>query len=189
MCSTGGRIASTSLMKPFRKADDAMTIPSTIDVIDAVLGLHKFPHVLELREQRAKMKHLTQTSYIAAIRPAEPRNFSYGMRAALAARMAGLWKSTELRAHYVDLLKDEATELRSVADPAFTPDDSNIRLATIVSHVDLVTLSPKEATRANIERLKAAGLDDADIVTLAGIIAFVNYQVLVVAGLKMLRDN
>ena len=32
-------------------------------------------------------------------------------------------------------------------------------------------------------------LDDADIVTLAGIIAFVNYQVLVVAGLKMLRDN
>ena len=50
-------------------------------------------------------------------------------------------------------------------------------------------VSPKEATRANIEKLTTAGLDDRDIVTLAGLIAFVNYQVLVVAGLKMLRDN
>lgn len=166
-----------------------MTIHSPIDVIDAVLGLEKFPHVLRLREQRAKMKHLTQTSYVAAIHPSEPRNFSYGLRAALAARMAGLWKSTELRAHYVDLLKGEATELQSVADPEFKSGDGDMRLATILAHVDLVTLSPKEATRANIEKLEAAGLDDADIVTLAGIIAFVNYQVLVVAGLKMLRDN
>lgn len=166
-----------------------MTIHSTIDVIDAVLGLEKYPHVLQLREQRAKMKHLTQTSYMAAIHPTEPRNFSYDLRAALAARMAGLWKSTELRAHYVDLLKTKRPELQSIADPAFKPDGRDIRLATILAHVDLVTLSPKEATRSNIEKLKAAGLDDADIVTLAGIIAFVNYQVLVVAGLKMLRDN
>lgn len=166
-----------------------MTIHSTIDVIDAVLGLEKFPHVLQLREQRAKMKHLTQTSYIAAIHPTEPRNFPYGLRAALAARMAGLWKSTELRAHYVELLKTEGPELQSIADPAFKPDDGDPWIATILAHVDMVTLSPKEATHTNIEKLKAAGLDDADIVTLAGIIAFVNYQVLVVAGLKMLRDN
>ena len=59
----------------------------------------------------------------------------------------------------------------------------------MLAHVDLVTLKPKEATRANIEALYAVGLDDRDIVTLAGLIAFVNYQVLVVAGLKMLRDN
>jgi uncharacterized protein YciW len=52
-----------------------------------------------------------------------------------------------------------------------------------------VTKNPKAATRDNIALLYAAGLDDRDIVTLAGIIAFVNYQVLVVAGLKMLRDN
>ncbi|MNL31175.1 hypothetical protein D3C87_1529500 [compost metagenome] len=52
-----------------------------------------------------------------------------------------------------------------------------------------MTKNPKAATRENIEKLYAAGLDDRDIVTLAGIIAFVNYQVLVVAGLKMLRDN
>jgi uncharacterized protein YciW len=168
-----------------------MTLHSTIDVIDAVLELEKFPHILKLREQRAKMKYLTQTSYGAAIHPVEPRHFSHDLRAALAARMAGLWKATELRAHYLNLLAKagSATDLHSVADPAFTPDESDKCLAAILAHVDLVTLSPREATRANIEKLEAAGLDDGDIVTLAGIIAFVNYQVLVVAGLKMLRDN
>ncbi len=52
-----------------------------------------------------------------------------------------------------------------------------------------MTLTPKNATRENIEKLYAVGLDDRDIVTLAGLIAYVNYQVLVVAGLKMMRDN
>ena len=161
------------------------------DVIDTVLGLDKFPELLKLREQRAKLKQLTQTSYEAALHPSEPRNFSYSLRAAIAARMAGLWKSTELGAHYASLLAGEGAtaELKAIADPGYRPDESDKRLATILAHVDLVTLAPKEATRANIEKLYDAGLDDRDIVTLAGLIAFVNYQVLVVAGLKMLRDN
>lgn len=77
----------------------------------------------------------------------------------------------------------------SIANPGNGAEGADTRLVAILAHVDLVTLSPKEATRANIEKLTAAGLDDRDIVTLAGLIAFVNYQVLVVAGLKMLRDN
>ena len=166
-----------------------MTADSTVDVIDTVLGLDKFPDLLKLREQRGKNKHLTQTSYTAALRPADPRNLSYGLRAALAARICHLWKSPELAGHYAGLLSGEEPEsdLPLIGDPAFTPDDA--RLAAMLAHVDLVTLSPKEATRANIDKLYAVGLDDRDIVTLAGLIAFVNYQVLVVAGLKMLRDN
>lgn len=76
-----------------------------------------------------------------------------------------------------------------IADPGHGAIVADPRLDAMLAHVDLVTLSPKEATRANVEKLSAAGLDDRDIVTLAGLIAFVNYQVLVVAGLKMLRDN
>lgn len=168
-----------------------MTASPAADVIDTVLGLDRFPDLKALREQRGKLKHLTQTSYEAALRPAEPRNFSYGMRAALAARMATLWKSGELAAHYRGLLDGEDPALSAIADPGTGPADADAdaRLSAILAHVDLVTLAPKEATRANIEKLAAAGLDDRDIVTLAGLIAFVNYQVLVVAGLKMLRDN
>ncbi|MGV8938285.1 MAG: CMD domain-containing protein [Allorhizobium sp.] len=168
-----------------------MTTVATVDVIDTVLGLDKHPDLLKLREQRGKLKQLTQTSYAAALLPADPRNFSQGLRAALAARISSLWTSAELTEHYKNLLagQDAATELALLADPAHQPDGTDARLAAITAHVDLVTLSPKEATRANIDKLSAAGLDDRDIVTLAGLIAFVNYQVLVVAGLKMLRDN
>lgn len=158
------------------------------DVIDTVLGLDRFPDLKALRDERAKLKHLTQTSYEAARRPAERGNFSYDERAALAARMAALWKADELAAHYNGLLENADAATRALADPAENG-QGDARLAAILAHVDLVTLSPKEATRGNIEALAAVGLDDRDIVTLAGLIAFVNYQVLVVAGLKMLRDN
>ncbi len=163
----------------------------TIDVIDTVLGLERFADVKALREQRSKLKHLTQTSYEAALRPTEERNFSYALRAALAARMAALWKSDELVAHYLELLRGEdgGAALGSVAKPGASIENESSRLAAIVAHIDLVTLSPKDATRASIQALVNAGLDDRDIVTLAGLIAFVNYQVLVVSGLKMLRDN
>lgn len=167
-----------------------MTVPPTTDVIDAVLGLDSSSPVLALRERRAKLKHFTQSSHDAALLPAEPGNFSYAMRAALAARIAGLWKSAELQDHYKAQLEEKGStpDLQSIADPALRPEGDK-RLVTMLAHVDLVTLKPKEATRANIEALYAVGLDDRDIVTLAGLIAFVNYQVLVVAGLKMLRDN
>ncbi|WHA43760.1 CMD domain-containing protein [Agrobacterium larrymoorei] len=167
-----------------------MTDTFTGDVIDNVLGLKPSDELFRLREQRAKMKHLTQTSYNAALRPAEPRNFSYALRAAIAARMSALWKADELQAHYLTALKSEnaSDDVVEIANPASaTPGD--VKLTTILAHVDLVTLSPKEATRANIDKLYAAGLDDRDIVTLAGLIAYVNYQILVVAGLKMMRDN
>ncbi|MGO4624814.1 CMD domain-containing protein [Ensifer sp. 2YAB10] len=168
-----------------------MTSPSTNDVIDTVLGLDRFPDLQALREQRAKLKHLSQTSYQAALRPVDSRNFSYALRAALAARMAALWKSQELSAHFRTLLESEegGSALLPIADPGHGAIVADPRLDAMLAHVDLVTLSPKEATRANVEKLSAAGLDDRDIVTLAGLIAFVNYQVLVVAGLKMLRDN
>lgn len=168
-----------------------MTTETTVDVIDKVLGLDPSSPLLALREQRAKLKHLTQTSYVAALHPADPRNFSYAERATLAARMAALWSSQELQAHYRDLATAEGAsgDVLSIADPAWTLADEASRLSVILRHVDLVTKNPKAATRENIEKLYAVGLDDRDIVTLAGIIAFVNYQVLVVAGLKMLRDN
>ena len=159
-------------------------------MIDRVLGLDESSDLLKLRERRSKLKHLTQTSYLAALRPAEPRNFSYALRAALAARMSALWKAKELHAHYIERLAEEGgSDYASFADPSSVLQHADPRLQAILNHVDLVTLTPKNATRENIEKLYAVGLDDRDIVTLAGLIAYVNYQVLVVAGLKMMRDN
>ncbi|GHC73100.1 CMD domain-containing protein [Limoniibacter endophyticus] len=160
------------------------------DVIDEVLGLKPGSALMALREKREKIKHLTQTSYKAALLPKEPRNFSYALRAALAARMAALWNTQELVSHYQALLDSHggADAVRPVADKSFDGGD-DARLRAILAHVDLVTRQPRAATRENIDKLYVVGLDDRDIVTLAGIIAYVNYQILVVAGLRMLRDH
>lgn len=168
-----------------------MREPSTADVIDSVLGLDPSSPIVKLRQQRADLKRLTQTSYEAALLPADPRNFSTAERAALAARMATLWNSAELAAHYRTLLESHGSTpaLVSVCDPATALATEDARLAAILRHVDLVTREPKAATRENIEVLLEVGLDDRDVVTLAGLIAFVNYQVLVIAGLRMLRDH
>ncbi|MBO1040903.1 CMD domain protein [Brucella pituitosa] len=168
-----------------------MTQDNTPDVINDVLQLTPQSPLAQLRAKRALIEKLTQTSYEAAIHPKQPRNFSYPYRAALAARIAKLWKSDDLAQHYDRLLDAEnaTDDLCQIAEPSWQPDAAEPRLSAIVAHTDLVSLNPKAATKANIETLKLAGLDDQDIVTLAGIIAFINYQVLMVAGLKMLRDN
>ncbi|MGH6859885.1 MAG: CMD domain protein [Phyllobacterium sp.] len=163
----------------------------TIDVVDDVLGLAGSSDLAALRDQRADIKRLTQSSYEAALHPREQGKFSYAERAALAGRMARLWKSHELAAHYDNVLHKQAGDEASlrISDPEKPLDGATDRLKAIVRHVDLVTLTPRQAEKADIGRLYAAGLDDRDIVTLAGLIAFVNYQILVTAGLRMLRDN
>ena len=55
--------------------------------------------------------------------------------------------------------------------------------------MDLVTRSPKDATKADIEALREAGLVDADIVRLAGLVAFVNYQLRVTAVLSVMGET
>jgi len=160
------------------------------DVIDMVASLDPDSPVAELRRRRPDLRRLSQTSYDAALRPQEPRNLSYAERAALAARMARLWKDEALERHYLDRLAAEGAGalVAAYADPATGP-DLGPRAAAILRHVDLVTLTPEKATRADVERLIAAGLDDRDAVTLAGLIAYVNYQIRVVAGLRMLRGG
>jgi uncharacterized protein YciW len=49
-----------------------------------------------------------------------------------------------------------------------------------------LTTDPRRGDRAALERLRAAGLDDAAIVALAQLVAFLSYQLRVVAGLRAL---
>ena len=60
------------------------------------------------------------------------------------------------------------------------------RIAAILAHSDLLTLRPRDATRGDIEALKAAGVEEPDIVRLAELAAFVNYQARVIRGLQAL---
>ncbi len=56
---------------------------------------------------------------------------------------------------------------------------------TVVSDEVIDSRPPRSAD----DTARAVGLDDRDAVTLAGLIAYVNYQIRVVAGLRMLRGG
>lgn len=153
------------------------------DTIDRIAGIAPGSVLATLRRERPDILALSQRSEEAAIRPKQEGTFSYALRSALACRVARHLKDAELAAHY--LSDNDAIDVvaRRAADPSAGSDDP--RMAAILRHVDLVTLTPEEATRGDIEALRKAGLSDPEIVTLSGIIAFVNYQARVIAGLRI----
>jgi CMD domain protein len=160
------------------------------DLIDDAAGLAEGSAVHALRRARPEVLRLSQTSFEAALRPQETGNLTRAERAALAVRMARRFADDRLAAAYAALLEAEAASaaLAALADPAAAvPADP--RLAAIVRHVDLVSLTPEASVPGDIARLKEAGLTDRDIVTLTGLIAFVNYQIRVAAGLRMLEGR
>jgi uncharacterized protein YciW len=75
-----------------------------------------------------------------------------------------------------------------MADPAFKG-AAGTRLAAIIAYTDLVSLSPKDARAQDIQSLKDAGIDDADVVRLAELNAFLAYQIRLVAGLRLMKER
>ncbi|MER9566701.1 MULTISPECIES: hypothetical protein [unclassified Mesorhizobium] len=139
----------------------------------------------EAMVKRAEILRLSQAAHDAVLLPREPGGLSHGLRAALAARMARLNRSSALARHY-DTLVARAGEPTTapLADPDTNATD--VRTAEIVRHADRLTVAPREATRAHVDALREADVADPDIVRLAELAAFVNYQVRVIAGIALL---
>ena len=131
---------------------------------------------------RSNIIELTEKSHDAAIKPDPSGGLTHSQRAALACRMARLNLEVELASHYESMV--EAGDAL-IANPSFDGADG-ARLKAVIRHTDLVTCSPKDAAAADIAALKAAGITEEDIVRLSELIAFVNYQVRVVAGLRLM---
>ncbi|CAH1653088.1 MAG: CMD domain protein [Chelatococcus sp.] len=159
------------------------------DIIQGLASIAAGSPLAEALKARAEIMRLSDASHDAVLLPKAPGGLSHAMRAALATRMA-LWLGDDaLAAHYQTLLAKTgaaAGELAvTVAATEATP--TQPRLAAIVRHIDLLTREPRAATRADIEALEAAGLDEADIVRLSELAAFVNYQARVIAGFRSLQ--
>ena len=140
---------------------------------------------------RADILALTQATHDALLRPRDAGGLGRAERAALACRIALLNDEPALARHYRELLRQTGAAENNLrlADPACQADAvDDRRLAALVRHVDKVTRTPRDATRADIEALKNVGVAEADVVRLSQLIAFVNYQVRVVAGLRLLQD-
>jgi uncharacterized protein YciW len=150
-----------------------MTATLESDIIDTVAGLDPESLLALLRRRRPEALRHTEGSYQSLLHPADTGGVSTAERAAIARRVAELNLDAALGAHYASV--EAATE---EAEPG--------RLGVILKHVDLLTREPSAATPADLDALRAAGLTDRDIVTVSQLVAFINHQVRLLAGLRLL---
>lgn len=129
---------------------------------------------------RANIVAMTQAAEEAVLRPRDPGPWSHALRAALAARIAGLNDEADLAALYAADAGGFATLVRP------DEDGSAQGLAGIVAFMDKVATATRDVTVDDISGLRAAGVADADIVRLAELNAFLSYQIRVIAGLRLI---
>lgn len=152
------------------------------DATDLAAGLEPGGSLYALRRLRPEFVGGTETCRAVVLAPSNEHGLSPSLRAALGARMARANNDLELTAQYDGLT---SAGHRALATGA-TPDALREPEASMARHADLVTISPAKATAQDIERLAMAGLDNGQIVALSELIAFVNYQVRVVQGLRLM---
>ena len=145
------------------------------DVIDAATGSQPESPVALLRRQREPFVVHAQGSHDVLLAPVDPGGLSLTERAAIAFCVASIEHDDALIAHY-------RAKLERVG--GVSP-----RLDTILDHVKMVVTNPAAATRERLDALIAIGLSPRDIVVITQIVAFVSYQVRVVAGLRALAED
>lgn len=133
---------------------------------------------------RSDILELTENSHEASLRPNQPGGLAHSERAGLACRIAKRNNEAVLTRHYERMF---GVGSQAISDTGFDG-GGDTRLKAIIRHTDLVTLNPKEATADDISALRSAGLDDADIVRLSELIAFLSYQIRVIAGLRLMAE-
>lgn len=154
------------------------------DIVDVAAGLASASPIAALRCQREATLRHTQGSHDALITPADPGGISLVERAAAALHVASLERDAALIAHYRARLRDLGANAA-----AMEANDVPPRLRAILRHVTLIATTPGSATRADLDALRDVGLAPRDVVIVAQIVAFVSYQVRVVAGLRALAAD
>ncbi|TCW85790.1 hypothetical protein C5O80_11635 [Burkholderia sp. SRS-46] len=168
-----------------------MTEPTTPaaapDTIDAVAGLRDGDPVAALRRARGKVRLHTQLGETALFDPALP-DLSLAERLHAARYVARLSNAHALAATYrARLLNEAGTEHDIALADAETFDALPPRVGAILAHARRLTLAPADARAADLATLQSAGLTTPAIVALSQLVAFVTYQVRVVAAVGALH--
>ena len=153
-------------------------------IIIRAAGISEDDPTLEVLSQRSDLLELSEHAHNACLTPRDPGGITLEERAALASRMCVLNGESVLSEHYASMLPS-GHALLSISQGGGNIGD-NDRLHALIRHVDLVTNQPKDAVSEDIENLKEVGVAGPDIVRLSELIAFVNYQIRVVQGIRLI---
>ena len=158
------------------------------DVMDALAGLAPGSALFALRRQRPEVVRHINGSDDALFAPADDGGLSRAERTAAALRIAIVLRDAALCTHYrgrlAPLDPDGGLAAKVAASAA-----GDHRLALILAHAERVITAPDAATGADLDGLAAAGLAPHAIVSLSQVIAYVNFQSRVLAGLRMLQGE
>lgn len=138
------------------------------DVIDELMGIEPGSRLDELRALRPEVRRATQASEVAIFEGES--GLTKAERHAVAQYVAELNAEEALAAHHA----------RAAGE---TP-----RLPALLAHATMLTEEPDQATPAAIQALMAAGLAPRDVVMLSQLIAHVNYEARLLAGLRLLEE-
>lgn len=158
-----------------------------IDTIDKAAGLSPDDALFKARRFRPEFVEGAELCRLSVLQPEDNQGLEPVLRLALAHRMAALNAAEELMADY-ELQLAALSPSEQLLKLANGEADLDEPLATIVRHADLVTMTPSEASASDMTRLQQAGLNNAQIVALSELIAFVNFQTRVAAGLRLMRS-
>ena len=164
--------------------------PRTKDVINAILGADEGGRIADLRNQKPELSEQLQDYYLAVFDPvpASAAAFPLGDRLLTALRVAAHTRSRAVIGWYADRAVDAgvADEAIRHAQDVATPWTDQTPLGAAIRHADRVTTNPSSVRPEHLQALKDAGFTPAGILSLAQTIAFVSYQLRLIAGLHAL---
>lgn len=163
------------------------------DTIDAILGVEPGSAIAALREAKPELARQDQAYYLAIFdpTPASAAELSLRDRALVALRVASHTNSEAVANWYAGIAANEGASsneierVRDLSNAWSTP----TTLGAALRHADLLTTAPSAATAQDLQNLKDAGLTPAGILSLSQTIAFVSYQLRLIATLRALGEE
>ena len=168
------------------------TQTTTIDVVNAILGVQPGDKIAELRDQKPVLAEELQTYYRAIFEPDATSSTAFPLidRLLAAVRVASHTRSLAVANWYAQLAVAagaSSSEIERARDIARAWVDSS-KLGAAIRHADLLTTNPSNARQSDLQALKNAGFTPAGILSLSQVVAFVSYQLRLIAGLRAFGD-
>jgi CMD domain protein len=160
------------------------------DVINQVAGILPGTPVAELRQRRAEVAQFIQGSYTTLFHPSDAGGLSNSERGLVALRVTGLTANRPLGLHYRAMLAQLGVASATIMAVEQFPKSRTLspRLTALLRHVDQLSQAPGAATPAHLAGLQAHGFETRDLVTLAQLVAFLHFQVRVLAGVQTFTE-
>jgi CMD domain protein len=188
------------------------------DVIDALVGIAPGSKLDAIRAQRSEARKHAQASYISLFEPRNWGGVTAEERFAVAGFAAGLhgepqtdaFYSSKLAAGLRSAIAEEVAVAKTkgpygsfpkgplsaenTAGPTYRVAEGNRgifgrRLTAAFEHTHMLVFHPRDAAAPALQALLDDGWSTTDIVTLSQLVAFLSYQIRVVAGLRVLGGS